>query len=172
MRVIATIVLVFTLSFVNAQNRDAIQKFFQNYSNDESFTSVLVTGKIFEMMSKIESTNPDFNDMKAAIKNIKYLNILTHEGNGVGYYKEALSKIDLKEYEPLMVVKGKEENVQFLTKTTGNVINELILLVGDKDDFALISFVGDLDLNMISKLANKVNVQHSDELKALEKAKK
>jgi hypothetical protein len=171
MRVIATIVLVFTLSFVNAQNRDAIQKFFQSYANDESFTSVLVTGKIFEMMSKIESTDPDFNDMKAAIKNIKCVNILTHEGNGIGYYKEALSKIDLKEYEPLMVVKGKE-NVQFLTKTTGNVINELVLLVGNSEDFALISFVGDLDLNMISKLANKVNVQHSDELKALENAKK
>ena len=171
MRVIATIVLVLAMSIANAQNKDAIQNFFQNYANDESFTSVLVTGKIFEMMSKIESTDPDFNDMKAAIKNIKCVNILTREGNGIGYYKEALSKIDLKEYEPLMVVKGKE-NVQFLTKTTGNVVNELVLLVGSNEDFALISFLGDLDLDMISKLANKVNVQHSDELKALEKAKK
>ena len=171
MRVIATIVLVLAMSIANAQNKDAIQNFFQNYANDESFTSVLVTGKIFEMMSKIESTDPDFNDMKAAIKNIKCVNILTREGNGIGYYKEALSKIDLKEYEPLMVVKGKE-NVQFLTKTTGNVVNELVLLVGSNEDFALISFLGDLDLDMISKLASKVNVQHSDELKALEKAKK
>lgn len=172
MRVLATFVLAITLSFANAQKNDAIQKFFQNYSNDESFTSVNITGKVFEMISKIQTTDPEFADFQKAFKNIKYVNILTHEGDGNKLYKEAIAKVNTTEYEPLMVVKGKDENVQFLTKTTGNTINELLLLVGDEKDFTLLSFVGDLDLDMISKMSTKVDLNHGDTLKALNGAKK
>jgi CII-binding regulator of phage lambda lysogenization HflD len=46
------------------------------------------------------------------------------------------------------------------------------MVVGDKEDFAMISFVGDIDLDAISKLGSKVNINGSEHLKDLEKIKK
>ena len=70
-----------------------------------------------------------------------------------------------------MTVKDKGDNVKFLTKGNGDVVDELLLLVGGADDFVLMSFVGKLDLNKISKLANKLDIQGSEHLDKLKDKK-
>lgn len=162
--------MVCSLGATAQKNTDAIQKFFNGYADTDGFTSVLISSKAFELASKLNIDDPDYKEVKKMLSKIKYLNILTKEGDGRALYKEALAKINMNEYEPLMVVKG-EDNVQFMTKTTGDIINELFMVVGDKDDFAMISFVGDIDLDAISKLGNKVNISGGNHLKDLEKIK-
>jgi hypothetical protein len=164
-------VMLLVCAGANAQkNTDAIQKFFSNYADSDGFTSVTITAKAFELVAQLDIDDPDFKDVKKMLAKMKYLNILTKDGDGRALYKEALARINTSEYEPLMIVKG-EDNVQFLTKTTGAIINELFMIVGDKDDFALISFVGDIDLNAISKLGkSSINI-NGVKLDALEKVK-
>lgn len=172
MRKLVFIIMLFVCSFANAQkNTDAIQAFFNNYANNQGFTSVMITSKAFELMAKLDINDPDYQAAKKVISKIKYLNILTKEGDGTALYNEAVSKIATSNYEPLMVVKG-EDNVQFLTKSTGDIINELCMIVGDKDDFALISFVGDIDLQSLSKLG-KTNIEiNGVKMNVLENIKK
>jgi hypothetical protein len=158
MRKMFFFVVLLVCSYANAQkNTDAIQKFFANYADNDGFTSITITPKLFELVAKLDINDPDYKEVKKVVSKLKYLNILTREGDGRTLYKEALTKINTSEYEPLMVVKSNEDNVQFLTKTTGDVIHELFMVVGDKEDFALISFVGDIDLKEISKLG-KANI--------------
>ena len=85
------------------------------------------------------------------------IRILVAEENAAGFYKDAKSKINTKEYEVLMTVRDKDEtNVDFLIKDDGNkMINELLLLVGGEDEFVLMSFVGKIDLDKVSKLINE-----------------
>lgn len=172
MRKMFFFVMLLLCSYANAQkNTDAIQKFFGNYVDKDGFTSVTLTPKLFELVAKLDIDDPDYKEVKKVVGKLKYLNILTKEGDGRALYKEALSKINTSEYEPLMVVKSDEDNVQFLTKTSGDVINELFMVVGDKEDFALISFVGDIDLKEISKLG-KANIDiNGVKLNTLEKVK-
>lgn len=172
MRKVFFFVMLLVCSFANAQkNTDAIQRFFSTYADNEGFTSVTLTPKLFELVAKLDIDDPDYKDVKKVVSKLKYLNILTKEGDGRTLYKEALAKINTSEYEPLMVVKSAEDNVQFLTKTSGDVINELFMVVGDKEDFALISFVGDIDLKEISKLG-KANIDiNGVKLNTLEKVK-
>lgn len=172
MRKMFFFVMLLLCSFANAQkSTDAIQKFFADYADTDGFTSVMITPKAFQLAANLNINDADYQEARKVLSKIKYLSILTKEGDGRALYKQALNKINTNEYEPLMIVKG-EDNVQFLTKSTGETINELFMIVGDKEDFALISFVGDIDLNTISKIGDKVNFDGSKHLKSLENAKR
>ena len=59
--------------------------------------------------------------------------------------------------------------MRFVTKENNGIISELLLLVGGKDEFVMMSFVGNIDLDKISKLAKKLDI---DGAEYLEKANK
>ncbi|MFQ5446361.1 MAG: DUF4252 domain-containing protein [Saprospiraceae bacterium] len=136
---------------------DAISKYFKKYVDDERFTVVYVSGKMFEMINKMDINLDDdeANAILDVVKDLKGLRILTTEEDGLKFYNEALSIINKNEYETLMTVReGNSENVQFLVKDSGNTINELLLLVGGKDEeFVLISFIGNIDLDKVGELS-------------------
>ncbi|MEZ4957094.1 MAG: DUF4252 domain-containing protein [Saprospiraceae bacterium] len=157
MKFLSLVFALFLSTSMFAQE-DAITKYFSKYVDNEDFTVVYVSGKMFELINKMEL---DFDDdeaeaVLAVVKDLKGLRILTTEKDGLKYYKEALQLINTKEYETLMTVReGKNENVQFLIKDNGtNILNELLLLVGGEgEEFVLISFIGSIDLNEVGKLA-------------------
>lgn len=155
------------IGFVGASfgQSDAIEKYFEKYMDDEQFTVVYISPKMFSMISKItpEDMDPEVRDV---IKDLKGLRILTTETNTAAFYKEAKSKIDTKEYEVLMTVRDEGTNVEFLVKDSGDIINELLLLVGG-DDFVMMSFVGNIDLNKIAKLANTLDIDGMEHLENL-----
>lgn len=163
---IALIVVLFT-GLVNAQN-DAIDRFFSAYEADPDFTIVNVSPKMFSMLSKATSEIED-KEIAELIQGIKGLKMLTTEKTGAKYYAEALAKLPVKEYETLVTVRDKGNNIRFLTKGSGDIVNELLLVMGGEKQFMLMSFVGNLDLNKIAKLANKINLngaeQHLDKIK-------
>lgn len=141
---------------------NAIEKYFKQYMEDDRFTVVYISSKLLNMFGKLEIDEMDMDDkeVQAIIelaKDLEGIRILVAEENGLQFYKEAKQKIDTKEYEILMTVRDKDgENVDFLVKDDGDkIINELLLLVGGEDEFVLMSFVGKIDLDKISKLANE-----------------
>lgn len=153
---------------VQAQN-DAIAKYFDKYMNDENFTVVYISSKMFEMFAKID---PDVDEeVKEVIRDLKGLRILVREEGGLKYYKEAISKIDFNEYEELMTVRDDGTNVKFVVKEEGDLIKELLLIVGGEDEFVLMSFTGKIDLAKISRLANDMEID-IDGLEHLEKIDK
>ena len=153
-------IAVATLCFsatINAQSNDAIQTFFKKYVDDDSFTSVQVSPKLFELIAKLDISDPEYKDVKNMIKNMKYITILTKETkDNKNLYAEAIKTINRQEYEPLMTVKDKEDNVQFLVKEKNGTVSELFMAAGSDNDFVLMSIVGDISLADVSKLANKV----------------
>ena len=151
-----------TLTTAQAQD-DAITKYFSKYVDDERFTVVYISGKMFQMINKMELDLDDeeAQAILAVCKDLKGLRILTCEEEGGKFYQEALKTINTHEYETLMEVReGKSENVKFLVKQSngGNTLDELLLLVGgDEEDFVLPSFVGKIDLNEVGKLTKAFN---------------
>jgi predicted transcriptional regulator len=162
-------VLFVAIGSVSAQD-DAITKYFDKYMDNEDFTVVYLSPKLFQLLGKLNLEDIDDEDAEAVlevVEDLKSLRVLTTEVNGVQYYNEAVKIINTKDYEVLMTVRDNEENVQFLIKDSGNVINELLLLVGSDSDFVMVSFVGNIDLDKISRLAKKLDVdgvEHLDKL--------
>ena len=166
-------ILMLAAIALNAQN-DAITRFFDKYVNDETFTVVYVSPKMFQMAAKIETSDPEWNKFRDVVKDLGGLRVLVAENitNGTELYKEASSKIPSSEYSELLTVRDGKENVRIWTRDSGDIITELLLLVGAPDEFVLLSFTGKIDLNKISTLAKTLDidgVQHLEKIKKKEK---
>ena len=144
-----------SITIAGAQD-DAISRYFSKYVDDERFTVVYVSGKLFKMFQSMELDLEDeeVDALLEVVEDMQGLRLLVTEENPLGFFKEATNTIKTKEYETLMTVRSAEgENVHFLVKDDNNeVVRELLLLVGAEDNFVLMSFVGLINLDKISKL--------------------
>ena len=160
------------LSIGSFAQEDAIDKYFEKYLDDENFTSVFVSPKMFQMISKLDldavESDPEAKLAMEVIKELKGLRVLTTEVDPAGRYKEAMSMLNQKEYETLMTIRDGSENIRFWVKDDGDIINELLLLVGGTDEFVLLSFTGNIDLAKISVLANQLDIKGAKYLDKIE----
>jgi tryptophanase len=81
------------------------------------------------------------------------------------FYKEAFEKIDRKEYQELITVRSNKDNVRFMVKENGNTIHELLMISVGDDGFTLLSFVGDIDLDRLSRLSSDMGIKGMENLK-------
>ena len=152
---------------LNAQI-DAISKYFDKYMDDQDFTVVYVSPKMFSLVSKLDIEDMD-EEAKMLLKEIKGLRILTTDKDPMKYYNEAMKTFDVSEYESLMTVRDEGENVNILIKSSSeDTIEELLLLVGG-DEFVMLSFLGNIDIDRISKLAEGMDVKGAEHLEKLNK---
>jgi len=154
---------------LSAQN-DAVTRFFNRYVDDERFTVVYISPKLFQMLSKIEVDDPEWSKVQSVIKDLGGLRVLTADSiaDGTALYKEALGKVPVGEYSELITVRDGKENVRIWTKDKDNVIEELLLLVGSPTEFTLVSFTGRIDLAKISSVANALDIDGLDQLKKID----
>ena len=170
-RVLRKLIMVLPLvlwGFSSYAQDDAIGKFFGKYMDDDRFSVVSISPRMFRLMSKIDwdTVSPD---MKQAISKIQSLRILTTDVKPDLFYKEALEKLRMNEYEELITVHSKGDNVHFMIKESGNVIHELLMIAVDYDGFTLMSFVGDIDLDKMAKLSSTLSIKGMDHLKDVKK---
>ncbi len=168
MKNIFSLAVALCISLSATAQADAIERFFKDYQEDDNFTVVYVSPKMFQMVSKVSDGSED-KELSAIVKDLKGLRILTSKVNPDKIYKEANKRLNIKEYEELVTVREKDSNVRFVTKESNGVINELLLLVGGKEEFVMMSFVGNIDLNKIAKLAKKLDIDGAEHLDKVNK---
>lgn len=170
MKYLSSIILILFLSSTGFSQGDAIENYFSKYKDDERFTMVYISPKMFQMFSKVaEGADEDIEDeIIQMVSSLEGLKILTTDIEGREFYSEAIQKIDTKQYEELMTVRSEGDDVKFLVKDTdgGNVVQELLLLVGG-DEFVMMSFVGDINLRQIGKLAKSLDMKGANHLEKL-----
>ncbi len=143
---------------------NAIDLFFQQYVENEDFTVVYISPKLIDMVGQLDPETMGLDDDKEGqavmdmVQELQGIRILTTDITPDKYFKEAKARIDTQQYEPLMTVREKDGgNVDFLVREKGDVIEELLLLAGGQgQEFVLLSFVGHLSMDSISKLINAV----------------
>ena len=156
---------------VAAQAQDnAISKFFTKYQNDESFSQVTVSSRMFGLFTNMDVEKPEDKEVLDAISKIKGLRILGKQQtrDSRALYKEALSMIPPKEYDELMSVRDKDKDMKFFIKEAGGKISELVMVMGGNEEFMVLSLFGEIDLKQVSKIGHKMDV---DGLKNLERLK-
>ncbi len=158
------IVFLFAGIALSAQN-NAIDNLFSEYLDNDDFTVVSISGKMLNMMTG-EGNDKETDDILSSLKSI---NILTTEVATKSFYNTAKKKLYDNDFEELMKVRDKDSNVLFMVKgSDGKKVNELVLLVGEKDNAVLISFTGDIMLDKISKLGKSLNIEGAENLEKLE----
>ncbi len=160
----SVVAVLFTTLSSFAQG-DAITKYFNKYVDDTQFDAVYISPKMFNMVSKIEIEDME-PELQEVIKSMKGLRILHTDQNALQHYNDALKIINSSEYELLLTARGDGENVSFMVKDNGDIVEELLMIVGGDTDFALMSFIGNIDLKKIGKLAKALDI---DDLEYLQK---
>ncbi|MEO5906323.1 MAG: DUF4252 domain-containing protein [Saprospiraceae bacterium] len=149
-----------------AQN-DAITKYFNKYVDDTKFSAVYISPKMFQMVAKIEIEDME-QEVQDVIRSMKGLRILHTEQNTLALYAEAMKTIPTSEYEVLLTARENGENVRFLVKDNGDIVEELLMIVGGEKNFALMSFIGNIDLKKIGKLAKALDIDNLEYLNKLD----
>jgi len=158
---------------VAVQAQDAVSKFFTKYQNDESFSQVNISSKMFSLMANLDVENAEDQEVVNMISKIKGLRILAKEEarNSRELYKEALGMIPVKDFEELMTVRDKDKDMKFFIKETGGKISELLMIAGGNEEFMVLSLFGEIDLKQVSKISKKMNIEGLENLENIKDKK-
>ncbi len=161
MKYLTALLLLLMVAPVSAQKGlqlDAISNYFSEYVDDERFSAVYVSGKMFELF---KDANLDLEEMDEAevaaildmVKDIQGIRVLHTDITPDKFYREAKDRISTDAYELLFKVRTQDgQNVEAFIQDENAVVNELFLLVGADDTFAMLSFVGKIDLTKLGEL--------------------
>lgn len=176
---IAILLFLFVPVIVFGQT-SAVDALFDKYTSKDGFTSVDVNKGLFELFAEIEADDPEFEDFQKAIDGVESLRLIAYsikdndedsdntQEAKEQFYKDVMSSIPFKDFKELMVIKDNDANVNFYAKSTGSIINEMIMVVDGKNEAVLLSLTGDLDLNYVAKLGKSMDIggmQHLGKMK-------
>jgi hypothetical protein len=166
-------IMVLMVSLTAAHGQDVISKFFTKYQNDESFTNVNISSRMFGLFTEMDAQDPDDKAVLDAISKLKGLKILAKENarNSRELYKEALSLIP-KNFEELMSVRDQDKDMKFLIEENGGKISEMLMVVGGNEEFMIMSIFGEIDLKQISRIGSKMNIKGLENLQKMDKGAK
>jgi hypothetical protein len=158
------------LTMIMQAQSNPVDDMFNKYSEKPGFTVVSISSKMFSLFENKNTENKDADDVINKLKSIKILSVEDSLLNkNLNFYNELSKKLDLSVYEELMNVKSGPDVTKFLIKQKGNVISELLVIVGGPGGNSLISIKGELNLKTISELSKDIDIQ---ELKSLDKIDK
>jgi hypothetical protein len=112
----------------------------------------------------------DDKEILEAISKIKGLRILAKSDarDSRELYKEALSIVP-KDYEELMFIRDKDQDMKFLIKESGGKVSDLVMIAAGNDGFKMLSLYGDIDLKKVGKIGSKMNIDGLEKLHKMDK---
>jgi hypothetical protein len=169
MKSLITLLLVALLPVLGSAQNSAIDQVFQKYGDRDGFTVVTISKGLLKMAANMD----DDHESQAFLSRIHQIKILATEENntGINLFDEVLSNLDKSDYEELMTAKSNGEDVLILSKKDGDIIEELIILVGGRKDNALVYISGKMNMKDLSRLSSSVNIEGAglDHLNDVEK---
>ncbi|SCY09213.1 protein of unknown function [Nonlabens sp. Hel1_33_55] len=160
MKKIITIVLFFAFAMT------ATAQSFDEVGNFKHVSETRVTSAMFKMIGGIDLDDPETAELAKIVGNLKDLRVYTTDDATSSSKMKLFTDnfVNKNNLELLMSVKEDGEKFTFhMRKGNGDTkIKELIMFMedasGNKTDTALLVITGDLDLNQIAKITQKMNI--------------
>ena len=160
---------------MNAQS--PIDKVFEKYGSQEGFTSVNISKEMFQMLMQMgqgDSKDTSMVEIKKMMEQLTGLKVLTFAFDStkvvkaVAVYNEFAGVFPAGTYKELMTINEGRQNIKFMTKqdATGK-ITEMVMLMKDKTEVAVLSLTGTIDLSTVSKLSKGMNIHGMEGLKKM-----
>lgn len=136
-----------------------IEKFHQKYKDDRDAKVVSLSGGLFELLSNIASWDESDEEAQAVSRiadNIKSMQILSIPMYKTGFNVSDIDKMrdDLSKenYEELMTARDGSDKVYFLTQGDNDTVKNMLVLIQEKEDFAVLNINGSLEMKDLSYL--------------------
>ncbi len=127
-----------------------VSEAFAKYRFKKGVTTITVPGWVIALGAKFGDIDEDEREIIESIDKVRVLVVEDHDLNQrINLHKEFHEKINRKnDYEQLMSVNDKNENVTIYGKMDNNIITEMVVLVGG-DDNVLVYLRGEIDPKII-----------------------
>lgn len=157
---------LFLIGTCSVHAQDLVSDFLAKTKENKVFTQVNISSRMFQMISEITDA-----ETESIIRNLTGMKMLTTEQETDRYFQEVRTMLQKRkpEYEELMSILEEGEQVWMYVREKNKEIVELVILVGGKEEFMLMSFCGVIDLKKISRLAKAVNVEGMEYLGKVKK---
>ena len=144
---------------VSAQ--DFASRFLSEYESDSNLVCITISPKMMREIMKSDVERDD--EVLEIISNLKSMQMLTSEVKGQKYYDAALKVVEKNpgRFEPFLSFKDKSANCQIMVRKKNDAIIELVMLMHDKNHFAVINFTGNMSPEFISQLAASMKSKRS-----------
>ena len=164
------ILFVCLLSLQVSAQTSVVTNFFDKYAENEDFTTVYITGRMFSLMADIAPDDEDAEDMLDAASGLEGLKVLQSDKvDGKKMYNSLYNRLDKDGYEDLMVIKeGKNRELKFMIKEDKKIVKELLMLSGEESEFVLIYLYGNIDLEKIAKVTKNMEIDGLEQLQKLD----
>ncbi len=148
---------------------NGIDRYFETYKDDERFTQINVSSKMFSLFVNFERDDPDEQRVVDIISKLKGLKVLIGKevDNARQFYNKALNR-PAKEMEELMDITESDKSFKFFITESNGQISELMMLGYDSAQVILLSLVGEIDIKDISYLSRKMEINGFENLQKLE----
>jgi hypothetical protein len=156
---------VMLMSMTMSAQSNSIDKYFEQYQDDERFTRVSISSRMFGLFSNFDREDEAEQEVVETISKLKGLKILAADSisDAKTIYRAAIKKPSV-DMEELMTVENANQEMRFFISEADGIITELLMISYDDDSVMLMSLVGDIDLKQISKLSNKMNIEGFEHL--------
>jgi|GEM_PF-1498420 len=146
--------------------QQSLNRFFDKYAGTQGFTSVNVSADLYDMFASMDfEGDEELAAVKEAIIDFKGLQVLTFEdkeqrGQALKYYDEALELLPRNEYTEMVSVTSPDDNVRILTRSQQEgIVDNVLILVGNAEEFVLVQVDGRFDLSRLSDLAKDFDME-------------
>ena len=155
-----SVLLTFTLIGLVMQGQTGpVDELFGKYAGKDGFTSVMISSKMFGLFASEDKGDEDISNVMSRLKSIRILTVEdTILNRSVNFYNELRKKTDFSGYDELMVVREGKNVTFFLTRQSGSLISELLLISAGTGGNTMISIRGDLNLKDISDLSKSMGM--------------
>jgi hypothetical protein len=167
------IVLAILSAGVFAQG-EVITSYFNKYADNDAFTKVSVSSKMFSMFTEMEAGTEAEQEFLEAVSKLKGLKMVMADSiaDAKALYKKATADVSKAGYAELMTVADPDQSMLFSIKENNGIIEELVMVVGGGNKFVLLSLYGEIDLKNISRIARDMKVQGLEDLGRMHHDKK
>lgn len=177
--------LIFLMALMLLPLTSMAQDIFTKYAENPEVTYVSIKPKMFQMLAKmdINTDDPEAQEYLKMVNSITSFKVITTGNKGISTDLIQWVQSRKSSLEELMVVKDDGVNMTFYIKEGRDAdhVSEFLMFVdglgaitkeadiemnGKKREFetVVVSLTGDIDLNQISKLTQKMNIQGGEHI--------
>lgn len=169
-RIIPAGLLLLSMAFM--ANAQAIDNFHEKFRNDSKYVCVSVESGLLKFLSNIQTDDRDSDEFLRALAGINKINIYKIDRNESSFdeksFRDFKKDIRKDKYEELMVVRDGRTHLDFMIREEKGKISDLLMLVDEPDEFFLLTLSGDIDLAMVSKISESLDIDGAEHLKKMD----
>jgi len=166
------ILLFFFISggIVASAQSSGIDRYFEQYKDDDRFSQINVSSKMFGLFVNFELDDPSEQELVEAISKLKGLKMLIGQDvANVSDLFNQVAKLPAADMDELMSIKDGSAEFKFYISESDGTIKELLMVGKESAQLILLSLVGDMDLQQIAALSQKMNLEGFEHFQNIDK---